>query len=108
MKKKFFYITQGSSVEEIVKEFVFSRPFEFLDRLHDSFIKNAPLSRLKKEKLSEFLKLHRGRESVKECGRLHIVECGDETPTAMRDTIHLCKVSGWFIRLELKAGSYSL
>ena len=44
----------------------------------------------------------------KECSRLRIVECGDETPTAMRDTTHLCKVSGRYVRLELKVGAYSL
>ena len=30
----------------------------------------------------------------KECSRLRIVECGDETPTAMRDTTHLRKSFG--------------
>ena len=44
----------------------------------------------------------------KECSRLRIVQCGDETPTAMRDITHLCKVSGRFVPLELKVGSYSL
>ena len=40
----------------------------------------------------------------KECSRLRIVQCGDETPTAMRDITHLCKVSGRFVPLELKVG----
>ena len=94
--KFFLFITQGSSVEKTVKEFTFSNTLEFLDRLRDSVIKNAPLFPLKKkENFWNFLKLHRARESGtpqrKECTRLRIVDCGDETPTAMYNTTHIRK-----------------